>query len=385
MQGMEKDKPASLFGKVVSYIDVYYTENYKDYNKNFKDIDSICKILEQDTGQDFTNFYKERLGCFEYCNIPEWVEESTMNYSLRAHDINNNSSFQYIFKRNEKWIEALHISLVVYNSAGNVLIDELACIKENESEYAFKTIVEGFNPETTIKIYDCNGKLIVKESGPLFHKDYVTITYNMKYIHATYLDQDGKPHVSPYSYIGTLPDQIENIDGCFICKEENIDYEQEITNFFNNIVKLCDVVIIDPYMFKKTDTGIIPSFKYLTRLEHTSIKSITLLGSGKSDPDVIQHIKNNADFKIPFYNNLNCLKAKQNFHDRYIYIKYKDGENNNYVIYSVSNSFSNFINNFNNLLITKIPESLSNEVKNYLDGIIDSADTKYHTKRNIYD
>ncbi len=107
---------------------VFYTNEINSFLYNHLKDPSFYKILElleNDSSQDFTNAYAQRIGCFEYGDVHPWSEDPEPPFRLYCH------GSQYLFERSEKYKYDLTMHLIIYTRQCDIVFDNVITVNKN--------------------------------------------------------------------------------------------------------------------------------------------------------------------------------------------------------------------------------------------------------------
>ena len=402
----EPKRPTSPIGTTV-YLNVFYTPYFysyqngyflKEQNKNI--LQELIKALDRITNQQFSNFYYQRLGCFEYGKVMPWAEYKPA-YELKV-DRNEN---KYIIHKDQNYnINGDIVHLTIFTDFDNVILDEIKKFPMDSNIIKF-----GENLKNDIgykfSVFDNDGKLIYKHSAYWANGLSLCLSLVQKDIKFNFIENKNTTSEQVQVFTPLNPIKISAHDNNIvkeICHNTNIikilskpnqnyvvqkwfDKQEnslrEIMNFINDYLQGLgnEIIFIDPFF----SYGAIKSLIFINN-SSVQIKVISCWqnfdpDTGEFQADSIDFIKQTINMiqkldgtNLPI-SNLSWYNLKsEKFHDRFIYIKKDD---NNYKIFTISNSLNNMLKKYN-FLICELDEETKINAKKYLDNLISTCNLK---------
>lgn len=383
---VDQQNPESLFYAPVD-VDVYYTDEIWKYDDGFyfkpEGIDELAKILEilqKETGQSFKMAYSKRLGAFEYMTPKPWSENQVTPFtvSFEPRGQKEATSHRYFFERSEEFLNAeLLVHLVVYDDDKEVLFDQLKIIKPREEKIFFDPQVYKNDSGYEYWVFDSKGKLLDRDKK-FFIK---SISFGLNFLGNQYtISQDNLSksssvkggsvgiitHMSnsqvdlkSQDELGRVSDRTKdsyqrvteyflgsNQSNCRWFKKS--DNQEDLKKYFNQITAFekCEAWIIDPYFSFDSDSKEY-STDYLFFLQNSGLNLNVISCFEKASKENTKNLKSLQDYSDIPLSRMNWRNfSKGNFHDRFIYIKGKQGSKQIEEVYLLSNSLNNLLKKY---------------------------------------
>ncbi|MGK0255869.1 MAG: hypothetical protein ACI81I_000476, partial [Arcobacteraceae bacterium] len=159
------DIPNSLLTTPI-YTKCFYTEDFYQYynelqstNSGIESLVKILDILQQMSGQKFSNSYSKRLGCYETSTAQIWCENVLTPFIVNSKHKNSLSEYYFNVVDNSYNFDSLTVHLIIYNNENEILCDIIKVL--NSLSYTFLAEVDK-ESEASYEywIFNYEGKLI---------------------------------------------------------------------------------------------------------------------------------------------------------------------------------------------------------------------------------
>lgn len=393
------------------HMNVFYTKDFFEYKEgalleknNHQALLALLEILEKDTGQNFTDGYCKRLGCYEYTIDPIWTDD-VPPFSISKKDS------QYIFNKGF-YKGHIFLHLKVYSRNKEIILDELHQLDTNTKEYKFARFLDN-DDSYEYWVFDEQGILLHNEFcywiqeinlgmhvlGQNIHiqydKDKEIITSKGGYstnisVKAPQNEINNIINIRQNNIYNSIKPKInlkENLLQKYFSREDVYQTKQnplqEVIDFFNEniFVENSSIYFIDPFISKQS---ILPLMGINKSKVNLYIVSAWDTKDPDEDPDIAekQEIKDIQDRTIELIKNVDFLSLpiskvkwynlhKSSFHDRYIYIK--SNTTNNVRVFSISNSLNNLLKKYD-LSVFEFNEASKVKVVQYLEKLLKKCD-----------
>lgn len=375
------DIPSSPVASTIT-MHSYYTDDFFSFRdeyflreENKEILREILDILEKDTAQHFLDGYSKRVGCYEYADVPTWIE-NIPPFKIRTTKEQPN---QYIFRRDFCDVKNI-IHLTVFSVTSEILLDEVQIIHKGKKEITFnKPLINDGGYEYWV--FDENDKLVHTEKchwllGISMDMRMIGRSVNIKYgkneekeLNVSIENRPIKTEVkypvkNPLNIINERQQLIYQLAKNktnhtnktmqkYFSKSKNT--LQDIINYINE--RIVDdnstIYFIDPFISKESLIPILGINKNDIKIEIISAwtskdpdsepdLSSSIMEIEKIKQKTIQTIKNIQGSGLPAARLIWHNLSKECFHDRYIYIK---SLKNRYV-FSLTNSLNNLLTRY---------------------------------------
>jgi len=408
---VDQKNPESLFHAPVD-VDVYYTDEIAGFNNGFyfkpEGMDELVKILEilkKETGQSFKGAYSKRLGAFEYVKTKPWSENKVTPFTISIDPRGQKEPHRYFFERSDEFLnEELLVHLVVYDNDNEVLFDQLRSVKSFEKKIFFEPLIHNNDGGYEYWVFDKDGRLLDRDKK-VFIK---SISFGLNLLGNQYaISKENLSKKSPLKEgsVGIISlmsnNQIDfrnqdkirevsdrakdlhqrineyfsgsNQNSCRWFKKNND--QEEFKKYLNQITHFqkCEAWIIDQYFcFDPVKKEY--STDYLFFLQNSSLDLRVISCFSGADRDKADKLKPLQDFNMPLSKMTWRNLSNGKFHDRFIYVKGKNGSNAAEDVYMLSNSFNNILKDYD-ICIVRLDGEAKRKATIYIKSLITESET----------
>lgn len=393
------ETPESLLQTPMS-VDIYYTNELVSYKEGFyfkddniEELSKIAQILENESGQSFSNAYSKRLGCFEYATPQAWSELTVTPFIfIETKDkilLRKTKEFQLFIT------EDFSVHLIAYKN-DEIVLDKLIQIKNNKAEQDFNLLDDDYH-YYEYWVFNQDGILIDRDRKYFIEKislngNQICAEYALSQVNYTkksslkHKERSVKTtrsfNIDVDSDKGSEPivQKLENLyqklkihsikedtnDGQWFVHTDK-GHVEELIKYFNCLTKSnnCTMTIFDPYLSEES----LEYFLHLTNL-NLKLNFVSYLKKQSAIDDIITSKLNNyKDYTIPLANVM-WYNVKDEFHDRIIYIQNTITNSTEMEqIYILSNSLNNLLKSYD-FCIVPLNGKTKKRAKTYIDNLL---------------